>query len=101
MANEVKIYDGATGEVSYRDFTDKERLESSPSAEKKLAKIKVLRLQHLKETDWWVLRGNITSAQSDYRQNLRNIPENYSEDKYDELLARSDGKLTHSIWEKP
>ena len=29
-------------------------------------------------------------------------PQDYSEDKYDELLARDDnGNLTHSVWSKP
>ena len=37
-----------------------------------------------------------------YRQSMRDIPQDYSEDKYDELLARdSDGNLTHSVWSKP
>ena len=39
---------------------------------------------------------------STYRQALRDIPQDYSEDKYDELLARDDdGNLTHSVWSKP
>ena len=72
------------------------------NATSKLKKIKQIRLQKLEETDWWVLRGNMSEAQSTYRQNLRNIPADYSEDKYDELLARdSDGVLTHSVWTKP
>ena len=69
---------------------------------RKLRLIKDLRKDKLLETDWWVLRGNMTEAQSNYRQTLRNIPQDYSEDKYDELLARdSNGKLTHTVWEKP
>ena len=33
---------------------------------------------------------------------FRKIPQDYSVDKYDELLARNEqGKLTHTIWEKP
>tara|TARA_R100000231_G_scaffold23323_1_gene21927 strand:+ start:323 stop:637 length:315 start_codon:yes stop_codon:yes gene_type:complete len=68
----------------------------------KLKQIKNIRLQKLQETDWWVLRGTMTNAQTTYRQNLRNIPADYSEDKYDELLARdSDGVLTHAVWSKP
>ena len=68
----------------------------------KLKQIKNIRLQKLQETDWWVLRGTMTDAQTTYRQNLRNIPADYSEDKYDELLARdSDGVLTHAVWSKP
>ena len=68
----------------------------------KLQKIKDMRLDKLTETDWWVLRGNMTDAQSTYRQNLRDIPQDYSEDKYDDLLARDEqGNLTHSVWSKP
>ena len=70
------------------------------NATSKLKKIKQIRLQKLEDTDWWVLRGNMTEAQTTYRQNLRDIPQNYSEADYDELLARdSDGKLTHTVWE--
>jgi hypothetical protein len=70
--------------------------------EQKLEKIKNLRLNILTETDWWVLRGNMTDAQSTYRQNLRNIPQDYSEADYDDLLARDEqGNLTHTVWEKP
>ena len=71
-------------------------------ANEKLEDIKLIRLQKLKETDWWVLRGNISEAQTTYRQNLRNIPQNYSEADYDDLLARDEqGQLTHSVWSKP
>jgi hypothetical protein len=72
------------------------------SNNRKLAQIKECRLEKLQETDWWVLRGNMTEAQTTYRQNLRNIPQDYSEDKYDELLATDEqGNLTHSVWSKP
>ena len=68
----------------------------------KLKEIKQIRLQKLKDTDWWVMRGNMTNEQSTYRQNLRNIPQDYSEEQYSELLDRDiDGKLTHTVWEKP
>ena len=72
------------------------------SANRKLNKIKKIREQKLLETDWWVLRGNITTAQSDYRQALRDIPSTYSESDYDLLLARNEnGELTHTVWSKP
>ena len=72
------------------------------NATSKLKTIKMIRLQKLEETDWWVLRGNMTDAQTQYRQKLRDIPTDYDSSKYDELLARdSDGKLTHSVWTKP
>ena len=64
--------------------------------------IKDIRQDKLLETDWWVLRGNMTDEQSQYRQKLRDIPSDYDSSKYDELLARdSDGNLTHSVWSKP
>jgi len=67
-----------------------------------LREIRMLRNQKLEETDWWVLRGNITTAQSDYRQALRDIPSTYSESDYDLLLARNEnGELTHTVWSKP
>ena len=72
------------------------------NAASKLKTIKEIRLQKLKDTDWWVLRGNMTDAQSNYRQNLRNIPQDYSEEQYSELLATDEqGNLTHTVWSKP
>jgi len=69
---------------------------------RKLRLIKDLRKDKLLETDWWVLRGNMTEAQSNYRQALRDIPQDYSEADYDDLLARDEqGNLTHSVWSKP
>lgn len=83
-------------------YEDRDKIWEADKNNRDLKRIKNLRLEKLKETDWWVLRGNMTDAQSTYRQNLRNIPQDYLSDKYDELLARdSDGKLTHTIWSKP
>ena len=80
-----------------------EKAWSDKSAERKLNKIKTIRLQKLTETDYM--------ANSDYtmpddvktwRQTMRDIPANYTtESKYDEILARDvDGNLTHSVWSK-
>jgi len=75
---------------------------SKTDQENKLQAIKDIRIGKLQETDWWVLRGNITDAQSQYRQKLRDIPADYDSSKYDELLARDEqGNLTHSVWSKP
>ena len=72
------------------------------NAASKLETIKQIRLQKLKDTDWWVMRGNMTDAQTTYRQNLRNIPQDYSETDYDDLLAKDEqGNLTHTVWSKP
>ena len=81
----------------------KEKAWSDKSAERKLSRIKKIRLQKLQETDYM--------ANSDYtmpddvktwRQTMRDIPANYTtEAKYDEVLAKDeDGNLTHSVWTK-
>ena len=101
-----KIHDSS----GIRDATSKELAEinarekewSDNSSNRKLELIKEYRLQKLQETDWWVLRGNMTTAQSNYRQALRDIPSTYSESDYDLLLARNEnGELTHTVWSKP
>tara|TARA_R100000697_G_scaffold2200_1_gene5122 strand:+ start:587 stop:898 length:312 start_codon:yes stop_codon:yes gene_type:complete len=84
------------------EFQAREKAWQEGEVERKLKNIKLIRLEKLEETDWWVLRGNMTDAQTQYRQKLRDIPADYDNSKYDELLARdSDGKLTHSVWSKP
>ena len=72
--------------------------------QEKLNLVKVIRNQKLQETDWWVISEQITDAQKTWRQNLRNIPQDFStEEEYDLLVARNQetGELTHSIWSKP
>ena len=72
------------------------------SSSEKLKRIKQLRMEFLVETDWWVFRGEMTSEQTAWRKSLRDIPQNYSEADYDDLLARDEqGNLTHTVWSKP
>ena len=104
----TKVDEWKNNILTERNMTTSEQSEwdshntAEAITEKKLGWIKDIRLEKLVETDFWVMRGNMSEAQSTYRQNLRNIPQDYSEDKYDELLARdSDGKLTHTVWSKP
>ena len=89
-------------------FTDEEKAQREKdiaeynSDASKLSRIKRIRQQFLNETDWWVLRGEMTTEQTAWRKSLRDIPTDYDSSKYNELLARdSDGKLTHTVWEKP
>lgn len=79
-----------------------EQAWENSSTERKLNLIKEIRLEKLQETDWWVSRGNMTTAQLDYRQALRDIPSTYSESDYDLLLDRNENnELTHTVWSKP
>tara|TARA_R100000700_G_scaffold35434_1_gene43987 strand:- start:138 stop:482 length:345 start_codon:yes stop_codon:yes gene_type:complete len=74
------------------------------SGERKLKKIRELRQDRLVSTDY-MASSDVTMPDNikTWRQSLRDIPQDYTtESQYDLLLARdSDGKLTHSIWEKP
>ena len=103
-----KIHVWENGVTTEREATAEEQKEIDAlqvefnSSDTKLERIKAIRQKMLQETDWWALRGNMSSAQTNYRQSLRDIPTNYETSKYDELLARdSDGNLTHSVWTKP
>jgi hypothetical protein len=59
-----------------------------------LEQLREFRSKKLKETDWWVLKGNPTQEQLDYRQELRDIPENQTP-KWNE--TNDDGPL-NIIW---
>ena len=93
------------------DMTTEEQAEydarqtdwNSKSAERKLEKIKELRLERLIETDYLALSDNtMPDEMKNYRKSMRDIPQDYTADKYDELLATDDdGNLTHSVWSKP
>jgi len=94
------VRDMTAEEQAAYDARQQAYIDDGPN--RKLAEIKKERNQKLQETDWWVLRGNMTDAQTQYRQKLRDIPGDYNEGKYDELLDRNEnGELTHSVWEKP
>ena len=89
-------------------YTDEEKAQREKditeynSDASKLSRIKRIRQQFLNETDWWVLRGEMTTEQTAWRKSLRDIPQDYSEADYDDLLARNEqGNLTHTIWSKP
>ena len=110
MVQKKIIHDVATGKTTVADYTAEEQAsyDNYNSTEKitarKLETIKEIRLEKLKETDWWVISEQITDAQKTWRQNLRNIPQDFStEEEYDLLLARNQetGELTHTIWSKP
>ena len=90
-----------TQEETERDA--EEKAWNDASAERQLSEIRRIRNEKLFETDYLGVSDNTMS--SDWiakRKSWRDIPQDYSADKYDELLARdSDGKLTHTVWEKP
>ena len=85
---------------SAKDAEEKAWTDDLPN--RQLKQIREIRNQKLSETDWLGISEQVTDAEKTWRENLRKIPQDFSEDKYDELLARNEqGKLTHLIWEKP
>ena len=77
---------------------------NNASATRKLAQIKQMRLEKLKETDYYALQDvTMSNEMKAWRLNLRNIPQDYTtEEEYDLLLARDEnGNLAHSVWSKP
>ena len=95
-----------------RDVTTSEQAEhdaliaeiNSKKADRKLERIKKMRLEKLKETDYMAFSDyTMPDYIKTWRQTLRDLPANHTdEDAYDLLLARdSDSKLTHSVWTQP
>ena len=72
-------------------------------AERKLAEIRKIRNRKLSETDYLAMSDNTMSEEmKTYRKSMRDIPQDYSEADYDDLLARDEqGNLTHTVWSKP
>ena len=99
--NVVGLRDATAEEIIQIDL--KEKRYADNSERRKLGEIKEIRERKLKETDYLALSDTTLSvAMSDYRQSLRDIPQNNTtEEQYDLLLARVDGQLTHAIWSKP
>ena len=78
--------------------------EEAQEPTRKLGKLRGMRVGVLKSTDYLGVEDQtMTQEMKDFRQDLRDIPQNYTtEEEYDELLAtNSSGKLTHAVWSKP
>ena len=94
-----------------RDMTTAEQLEydnriaeeNAKLPQYKLEEIRNLRNQKLQETDYLALSDNTMSDEMKaFRKSMRDIPQDYSEADFDNLLARDEqGNLTHTVWEKP
>lgn len=86
------------------EINARETAWNNDAPNRKLAEIKQIRLEKLKETDY-LANSDVTMPDNvkTWRQSLRDIPANHTnETAYDALLARdSNGNLTHSIWSKP
>ena len=107
MVQKKNIHNAITGETVVVDYTaDEQAVYDDYNSvdkinERKLELIRSIRLEKLKETDYLALDDVIMSdVMKTKRQEWRDIPSNYDSSKYEELLARTDGNLTHAIWSK-
>ena len=104
-----KCFDATTKTV--RDYTAEEQADydarmkalSDSIVPRKLEAIRKLRNEKLIETDYLAFADNTLSDEmKTFRQSMRDVPQNFDEDKYDDLLARDEqGNLTHTVWSKP
>lgn len=85
------------------EINARETAWNNEAPNRKLAEIKQIRNKKLFETDYLATSDNVMSDEmKNFRKSMRDIPQDYLADKYDELLFRNEqGKLTHPVWEKP
>jgi len=104
----TKVFDNVVG---LRDMTTEEQAQydkdsadwNSKSNDRKLSQIRLYRNRKLEQTDYLAMSDNVlTDEMKAFRKSMRDIPQDYSEADYDDLLARDEqGNLTHTVWEKP
>ena len=104
-----KCFDATTKTI--RDYTAEEQADydarmkalNDSIVPRKLEAIRKLRNEKLSETDYLAFADNTLSEEmKTFRQSMRDVPQNFDEDKYDDLLARDEqGNLTHTVWSKP
>ena len=99
--NKGQLRELSAEEIAVIEADRKEYNDAKPT--RQLAEIRKIRNQKLSETDYLAMSDNTMSDEMKaFRKSMRDIPQDYSADKYDELLARDEqGNLTHTVWEKP
>tara|TARA_R100001510_G_C7599578_1_gene166592 strand:+ start:604 stop:942 length:339 start_codon:yes stop_codon:yes gene_type:complete len=110
MISEYKTVNGERIKMSAEEISARQAEVNdfnSKSAERKLSLIKELRLQKLKETDWYS-NSDVTMPDNikTWRQQLRDLPQTYTtEEQYDGLLEMQgdfpNQTYKHTIWKQP
>jgi hypothetical protein len=102
IVNENGVDREAT-ETEKADIIARNKAWEDDKPNRQLSQIREIRNEKLSETDYFAMSDNTMSDEMKaFRKSMRDIPQDYSADKYDELLARNEqGNLTHTVWEKP
>jgi hypothetical protein len=102
IINENGVERKAT-EQEKADIIAKNKAWEDDKPNRQISQIREIRNEKLSETDYFAMSDNTMSDEMKaFRKSMRDIPQNYSEADYDNLLARNEqGNLTHSVWSKP
>ena len=102
IVNENGVEREAT-EQEKADIIARNKAWEDDKPNRELSEIREIRNQKLSETDYLAMSDNTMSDEMKaFRKSMRDIPQDYSEADYDNLLARDEqGNLTHTVWEKP
>jgi hypothetical protein len=102
IVNENGVNREAT-ETEKADIIARNKAWEDDKPNRQLSQIREIRNEKLFETDYFAMSDNTMSDEMKaFRKSMRDIPQDFSEDKYDELLARDEqGNLTHTVWSKP
>ena len=102
IVNENGVDREAT-ETEKADIIARNKAWEDDKPNRQLSQIREIRNEKLSETDYFAMSDNTMSDEMKaFRKSMRDIPQDYSADKYDELLARDENNnLTHSVWSKP
>ena len=102
IVNENGVDREAT-ETEKADIIARNKAWEDDKPNRQLSQIREIRNEKLSETDYFAMSDNTMSDEMKaFRKSMRDIPQDYSADKYDELLARDEqGNLTHTVWSKP
>jgi hypothetical protein len=102
IVNENGVNREAT-ETEKADIIARNKAWEDDKPNRQLSQIREIRNEKLFETDYFAMSDNTMSDEMKaFRKSMRDIPQDFSEDKYDDLLARDEqGNLTHTVWSKP
>ncbi len=102
IVNENGVNREAT-ETEKADIIARNKAWEDDKPNRQLSQIREIINEKLFETDYFAMSDNTMSDEmKTYRQSMRDIPQDYSEADYDDLLARDEqGNLTHTVWSKP
>ena len=102
IINENGVERKATEEEK-KEIIERQNAWNNDLNNRKLKEIRYQRNKKLSETDYLATSDNTMSEEiKTFRQSMRNIPQDFSEEQYDDLLATDElGNLTHTVWSKP